>query len=214
MKNKFTAKWWVSLERQNEYVKKQHVGENADSNLSKVHRDKKKIYFTINLSWFLSPVFFIVDHFQRMNPPTNSIFSPYLLSRFHQHLNHLNDMAFAHTKILQEIMEKHSNEPRTSSSSPRGSISSSPSSSSSTIDSIQQRKRSYLSMDDQQNKNENHLNKRPRKQSKPQQLIQTEHSKLNEQSSEEEEIGEIIEPMEKPVWFWWESFRWNLCLHF
>ena len=127
-----------------------------------------------------------------MNPPTNSIFSPYLLSRFHQHLNHLNDMAFAHTKILQEIMEKHSNEPIPS--SPRGSISSSPSSSSSTIDS---RKRSYPSMDEQQIKNENHLNKRPRKQSKPQHLLQAEQSSSS--SEDEGEIGEIIEPIEKQV---------------
>ncbi|CAF4313917.1 unnamed protein product, partial [Rotaria magnacalcarata] len=53
-----------------------------------------------------------------MNPSTNNntntAFSPYLLSRFHQHLNHLNDMAFAHTKILQEIIEKRSVEPMTS----------------------------------------------------------------------------------------------------
>lgn len=135
------------------------------------------------------------------------MFSPYLLSRFHQHLNHLNDMAFAHTKILQEIMEKHSNEPMTS--SPRGSISSSPSSSSSTIDSNQQRKRSY---DEQQIKNENHLNKRPRKQSKPQHLLQSEHAKLDEQSSsDEEEIGEIIE---RQVCHGWNVFLLKLCSYF
>ena len=138
-----------------------------------------------------------------MNPTANSIFSPYLLSRFHQHLSHLNDMAFAHTKILQEIMEKHSNEPITS--SPRGSMSSSSSSSSSTVDSIQQRKRAYPSMDNHEMKNENHRNKRPRKQSKPQHLLQSDPSKLDGQSSsseeerEEEEMGEVIEPIGKQV---------------
>jgi hypothetical protein len=138
-----------------------------------------------------------------MNSSTNNntSFSPYLLSRFHQHLNHLNDMAFTHTKILQEIIEKRSNEPITS--SPHGSISSSPSSSSSTVDSIQQRKRSYPCNDNHEIKNENHLNKRPRKQSKPQQLLQIDNQKTTEQSSssddDEEEMGEIIEPIEKQV---------------
>ncbi|CAF5157384.1 unnamed protein product, partial [Rotaria magnacalcarata] len=47
-----------------------------------------------------------------MNPSTAN-FSPYLLSsvfnpRYHQHLNHLNDMAFTHTKMLQEIIDKRS----------------------------------------------------------------------------------------------------------
>ncbi|CAF0832121.1 unnamed protein product [Rotaria sordida] len=152
-----------------------------------------------------------------MNPSTstnnnnpNTVFSPYLLSRFHQHLNHLNDMAFTHTKILQEIIEKHSNEPMTSSSS-RGSISSS--SSTTTNDSIQQqqqqqsqRKRSYPCNDNHEIKNDNHLNKRPRKQSKPQQLLKIDNQNQNEQSTsssdnddeeEEEEIGEINEPIEK-----------------
>jgi hypothetical protein len=141
------------------------------------------------------------------NNNNNTSFSPYLLSRFHQHLNHLNDMAFTHTKILQEIIEKRSNEPMTS--SPHGSISSSPSSSSSTIDSIQ-RKRSYPCNDNHEMKNENHLNKRPRKQSKPQQLLQIDNNNPNEPSTssgdedeeeeeEEEEMGEIIEPIEKKV---------------
>jgi hypothetical protein len=122
-------------------------------------------------------------------------FSPYLLSRFHQHLNHLNDMAFTHTKILQEIIEKRSNEPITS--SPHGSVSSSPSSSSSTIDSIHQRKRSYPCND----KNENHLNKRPRKQSKPQQLLQIDkQQKSSSDDDEEEEMGEIIESNDKQVY--------------
>jgi len=144
-----------------------------------------------------------------MNPPnnntnnTNTGFSPYLLSRFHQHLNHLNDMAFTHTKILQEIIEKRSNEPIIS--SPHGSISSSPSSSSSTNDSTQQRKRSYPCNDNHEIKNENHLNKRPRKQSKPQQLLKIDNNNPNEQSTssevddEEEEMGEIIEPIKKQV---------------
>lgn len=145
------------------------------------------------------------------------MFSPYLLSRFHQHLNHLNDMAFAHTKILQEIMEKRSNEPITS--SPRGSMSSSSSSSSSTIDSIQQQKRAFSSMDNHEIKNENHLNKRPRKQSKPQHLRQNEHSKVDEQSSseedeEEEEMGEIIEPMEKQVCCYGLNIHHCICSSF
>lgn len=131
----------------------------------------------------------------------NATFSPYLLSRFHQHLNHLNDMAFTHTKILQEIIEKRSNEPITT--SPHGSISSSSSTSSSstTNDSNKQRKRSYPCNDDNSDiKNENHLNKRPRKQSKPQQFVK---NNLNEQPTseedEEEEMGEIIEPIKKQV---------------
>lgn len=142
---------------------------------------------------------------------SNTTFSPYLLSRFHQHLNHLNDMAFTHTKILQEIIEKRSNEPILA--SPNGSMSSSPSSSASTIDSIQQRKRSYPSNDNQDIKNENHLNKRPRKQSKPQQLLKIDDKNVsNGQSSasssehddddadDEEEMGEITQPaIEKQV---------------
>lgn len=143
-----------------------------------------------------------------MNSSTNtnnpSALSPYLLSRFHQHLNHLNDMAFAHTKILQEIIEKRSNEPMTS--SPHGSISSSsPSSSSSTVDSLQQRKRSHPCNDNHQMKNENHLHKRPRKQSKPQQLLQIDpneqstSSSSSEREEEEGEMGEINEPIEKQV---------------
>ncbi|UJR15526.1 hypothetical protein I4U23_002465 [Adineta vaga] len=161
-----------------------------------------------------------------MNSSTNntnhhpSSFSPYLLSRFHQHLNHLNDMAFAHTKILQEMIEKR---PLQSiHSSPHGSISSSSptSTSSTTVDSNQQqqqpRKRSYPCHDDQHEiKNEN---KRPRKQSKPQQLVvkisQNHHERSSTPSSpsskssehdgdaddgddEEEEMGEINESMEK-----------------
>ncbi|CAF0799704.1 unnamed protein product [Rotaria sp. Silwood1] len=145
------------------------------------------------------------------NNNTNTVFSPYLLSRFHQHLNHLNDMAFTHTKILQEIIEKRSNEPMTS--SPRGSISSTSSSASSstTIGSIQQqqqqqqRKRSYPCNDNHEIKNDNHLNKRPRKQSKPQQLLKIDNKNPNEQSTsssdnendDEEEIGEINESIEK-----------------
>ncbi|CAF1231525.1 unnamed protein product [Adineta steineri] len=137
------------------------------------------------------------------NNNNNTTFAPYLLTRFHQHLNHLNDMAFTHTKILQEIIEKRSIE--SSLSSPHGSISSSsPTSSSSiTIDSNQpQRKRSYPSHDDTHEiKNEN---KRPRKQSKPQQLVKIDQNQ-NEQTSstpsssedEEEEIGEINESIEK-----------------
>jgi hypothetical protein len=125
-----------------------------------------------------------------MNSSPNNHFSPYLLSRFNQHLNHLNDMAFAHTKILQDMIEKRSMESMIS--SPHGSITSSPSSSSSTT--IDSRKRSYP----HDNKNDNHLNKRPRKQSKPQQLLKIEKTNPNEQSSEEEEeeeeeIGEINE---------------------
>jgi hypothetical protein len=149
-----------------------------------------------------------------MNSSTNNhtSFSPYLLSRFHQHLNHLNDMAFTHTKILQEIIEKRSNEPITS--SPHGSISSSPSSSSSTIDSIRQRKRSYPCNDNHDIKNENHLNKRPRKQSKPQQLLQIDKQKSSseDEGEEEEEMGEIIEPIEKQVFhqFIFLSFEYLL----
>ncbi|CAF1232885.1 unnamed protein product [Adineta steineri] len=142
------------------------------------------------------------------NNNNNTTLSPYLLTRFHQHLNHLNDMAFTHTKILQEIIEKRSIESITTSSlsSPHGSISSSsPTSSSSiTIDSNQQqRKRSYPSHDDNHEiKNEN---KRPRKQPKPQQLVKIDQNQ-NEQTSstpssssedEEEEIGEINESIEK-----------------
>jgi hypothetical protein len=124
-----------------------------------------------------------------MNSSPNNHFSPYLLSRFHQHLNHLNDMAFAHTKILQEIIEKRSIE----SSSLHGSITPSPSSSSSspTNDS---RKRSYP--------HDNHSNKRSRKQSKPQQVVKIEKPDPNDQSSEEE-IGEINE---KQVFY---SFQFN-----
>ncbi|CAF3401475.1 unnamed protein product [Rotaria socialis] len=145
-----------------------------------------------------------------MNPSTNNnnnnnaVFSPYLLSRFHQHLNHLNDMAFAHTKILQEIIEKRSVEPMTS--SPRGSISSSSSSTSPSTTDSTQRKRSYPCSDNHESKHENHLNKRPRKQSKPQQLLKIDKNQ-NEQSAssdtdendddDEEEIGEVNEPNEK-----------------
>jgi hypothetical protein len=144
-----------------------------------------------------------------MNPSTNNntIYSPYLLSsvfnsRYHQHLNHLNDMAYTHTKILQDIIEKRSMEPMAS--SPHGSISSSSSSSSTTTDSLPQRKRSYPSTDNNEIKTDNHINKRPRKQSKPQQVVRIDNNE-NEQSAsseeeEEEEMGEINnQPIEKKV---------------
>ena len=158
-----------------------------------------------------------------MNPSTNNtIISPYLLSsvfnsRYHQHLNHLNDMAFTHTKILQEIMEKRSIEPMAS--SPHGSISSSSSTSSSTIDSIQQqqRKRSYPCIDNNDIKHDNH--KRPRKQSKPQQVLKIDKNEQS-QSSDEEEMGEINnqhdhKPIEKQVFFIISySFSPNLSMIF
>jgi hypothetical protein len=109
-------------------------------------------------------------------------------------------MAYTHTKILQDIIEKRSMEPMAS--SPHGSISSS-SSSSSTTDSLQQRKRSYPSIDNNEIKTDNHINKRPRKQSKPQQVVRIDNNE-NEQSAsseeEEEEMGEINnQPIEKKV---------------
>ncbi|CAF0778638.1 unnamed protein product [Adineta steineri] len=84
-----------------------------------------------------------------MNPSTN--FSSYLLPsvfdpRYHQHLNHLNDMAFTHTKMLQEIIEKRSVESSASSPSPSTSSSISPLAATSN-DSIQQQKRSHAHLD-------------------------------------------------------------------
>ncbi|UJR31155.1 hypothetical protein I4U23_018662 [Adineta vaga] len=159
---------------------------------------------------------------KNMNPSTN--FSSYLLPsvfnpRYHQHLNHLNDMAFTHTKMLQEIIEKRSVE---SSSPPPPSSSSSNSPMAATSnDSIQQQKTSHSYFDDNQHEeqrqgkeflvkrskinddddedDDNHLSKRSRKQSKPQQLV-TEKSQSDdddEQLSSEEEIGEVNSDQEK-----------------
>lgn len=41
-----------------------------------------------------------------MNP--SSFFPTTFQARFQQHLNHLNDLAFNHTKMLKEMMEKSS----------------------------------------------------------------------------------------------------------
>lgn len=169
-----------------------------------------------------------------MNPPTN--FSSYLLPsvfnpRYHQHLSHLNDMAFTHTKMLQEIIEKRSVESSNGSSS---SQSSSPTSSVSPLaatsnDSTQQQKRSHSFVDTNNNEernrtdfppkrskidkdeDENHANKRSRKQSKPQQLLKETNPTDEEPSEasdaeadeetndEEQEMGEVVSQHEKPV---------------
>ncbi|CAF1082452.1 unnamed protein product [Adineta ricciae] len=183
-----------------------------DDEEKKDHWDESRINLLLNVNC------------ERMNSSTNNptSFSPYLLSRFHPHLNHLNDMAFVHTKILQEIIEKRSSQ--SLNSSPHGSVSSSsPTSSSSTAadshQQEQQRKRSYPCHDDQHDmKNEN---KRSRKQSKPQQLVKitshhhersspspsstSEHDNVDDDDNvenederdDEEEMGEINESMEK-----------------
>ena len=125
--------------------------------------------------------------------PANSLFPPYLLpsafnTRYHQHLNHLNDMAFNHTKILQEMIEKRSVEPMAS--SPHGSISSSSSSSTTTttLDSIQQRKRAFASLETM--KDEAQANKRSRKQSKPQQ-VRPDDEEQSVSSDDDEEPGGV-----------------------
>ena len=125
-----------------------------------------------------------------MNPPAN--FSSYLLPsvfnpRYHQHLNHLNDMAFTHTKMLQEIIEKRSGDSASSASS-SSSTSVSPTAATSN-DSVHKPKRSHGYLDTNNNEehlqkefqakrskidaddDENQLSKRSRKQSKPQQVL-------------------------------------------
>ena len=92
-----------------------------------------------------------------MNPSNaDSVVSPYILSsiftsRYHQHLNHLNDLAFNHTKLLQEMMEKRPFEPA--------------------ADPSDQRKRSYA--ETELNKSDGQTNKRSRKQSNPQQVLRS-----------------------------------------
>lgn len=91
-----------------------------------------------------------------MNPSSNdSVVSPYVLSsiftsRYHQHLNHLNDLAFNHTKLLQEMMEKRPFE---------------------LADPSDQRKRSFP--ETESSKSDAQTNKRSRKQSNPQQLLRS-----------------------------------------
>ena len=153
---------------------------------------------------------------KNMNPSAN--FSSYLLPsvfnpRYHQHLNHLNDMAFTHTKMLQEIIEKRSVE----SSSPASPSSSNSPKAATSNDSIQQRTNSHSYSDEQQSEvsmkrskindeneddetDECHLSKRSRKQSKPQQLVtEKNQSDDDEQLSSEEEIGEINNEQDKQV---------------
>ncbi|CAF3153247.1 unnamed protein product [Rotaria sp. Silwood2] len=165
-----------------------------------------------------------------MNPSTTN-FSSYLLPsvfnpRYHQHLNHLNDMAFTHTKMLQELIEKRSIDSSSTPSSPSSS-SISPMAATSN-DSIQQKKHSHSYLDNNNNEeqqqqqqqqeqqkllikrskindddeededDDNHLNKRSRKQLKPQQLLTENHPiEDDEQSSSEEEIGEVHSQDEK-----------------
>ncbi|CAF4791442.1 unnamed protein product, partial [Rotaria sp. Silwood2] len=88
-----------------------------------------------------------------MNPSTTN-FSSYLLPsvfnpRYHQHLNHLNDMAFTHTKMLQELIEKRSIDSSSTPSSPSSS-SISPMAATSN-DSIQQKKHSHSYLDNNNN---------------------------------------------------------------
>ena len=167
-----------------------------------------------------------------MNLPTH--FPSYLLpsavfnSRYHQHLNHLNDMAFTHTKILQEIIEKRSMD---SSSVPSSPSSSSISPMAATLnDSIQQKKRSHSCLDNNNNNNnntgeqhqkefltkcsniedneldDNHFNQCSRKQLKPKQLLNEINQTYDdedddEQSVSEEEIGEVNSSHEKQVFY-------------
>lgn len=97
-----------------------------------------------------------------MNPSSNdSLVSPYALpsiftSRYHQHLNHLNDLAFNHTRLLQEMMEKR------------------------TFDSIDQRKRSYP--DIEPIKFDSQANKRSRKQSNPQQVLRSDQDAAKDEN--------------------------------
>ncbi|CAM4765779.1 unnamed protein product [Rotaria magnacalcarata] len=166
-----------------------------------------------------------------MNPSTAN-FSPYLLSsvfnpRYHQHLNHLNDMAFTHTKMLQEIIDKRSIDSSSSAPSSPSSSSISPMAATSN-DSIQPKKRTHAYLDNNNNEQQqqqqqqqrrqekddlikrskikqeedddeedNHLNKRSRKQSKPQQLAEKNQIDDDEQLSSEEEMGEVHSQDEK-----------------
>lgn len=103
-----------------------------------------------------------------MNPANNdSLVSPYLVSsmftsRFHQHLNHLNDLAFNHTKLLKEMMEKRSFAPN---------------------DLAEQRKRSFPEMESA--KIDSQSNKRPRKQSNPQQLPRSDEDASKDETATE-----------------------------
>ena len=127
-----------------------------------------------------------------MNNPATTNPPPYLLSsmfntRYHQHLNHLNDMAFTHTKILQDIIDKRATEP--AAVSPHGSLSSSSSSSSaSSMHSQPSRKRAYPSPDE--TKGDSPTNKRPRKQSKPQHVTRVDKNGLEQSASSSSEDDE------------------------
>ncbi|CAF1266251.1 unnamed protein product [Rotaria sordida] len=123
-----------------------------------------------------------------MNPPTTN-FPSYLLPsvfnpRYHQHLNHLNDMAFTHTKMLQELIEKRSID-SSSSSTPSSPSSSSISPMAATSnDSIQQKKRSHSYLDN--NNNEEQQQQQQQQQQKP--LIK--HSKIHDDDDDDDDDDE------------------------
>lgn len=125
-----------------------------------------------------------------MNPPTN--FSSFLLPsvfnpRYHQHLTHLNDMAFNHTKMLQEIIEKRSIESSTSASP--NSLSSTASISPKAVtsnDTIQQTKRSHAFVDSNNNEDERKSKEFSAKRSK---LDDEDHSEDEGEEEEEEEMN-------------------------
>ena len=131
------------------------------------------------------------------NPATTNA-SPYLLSsmfntRYHQHLNHLNDMAFTHTKILQDIIDKRATEP--TAVSPPGSLSSSSSSStsSSSMHSQTPRKRAYPRPDE--TKGDSPTSKRPRKQSQPRHVTRTDNNGLEPSAFSSSSDDDDDEPM-------------------
>lgn len=167
-----------------------------------------------------------------MNPAAN--FSSYLLPsvfnpRYHQHLNHLNDMAFTHTKMLQDIIEKRSMDSLSSPSSPSSSSISPMAATSNDSSQLKKRthsanidhnneqqqqqkqdfsttKRSKMDDDDDGEDEDNHLSQRSRKQLKTQQVVrennQTDDDDDNdEQSASEEEIGEVPDQDEKQVFY-------------
>ncbi|CAF3837608.1 unnamed protein product [Rotaria sp. Silwood1] len=121
-----------------------------------------------------------------MNPPTTS-FPSYLLPsvfnpRYHQHLNHLNDMAFTHTKMLQELIEKRSiDSSSTPSSSPSSSISPMAATSN---DSIQQKKRSNSYLD---NNNNEEQQQQQQRQQQEQQKILIKRSKINDDNEDDDD---------------------------
>ena len=98
--------------------------------------------------------------------PSNAFLFPSIApsifhSRFQQHLNHLNDMAFNHTKFLKEMLEKPYDESVTTSMENINS----------------HRKRPHLSSTDE---------KRSRKQLKPQHISYNEETPSYESETDEE----------------------------